>query len=66
MSKEKELEELREKILNYRAEHNISMLEFAKICNLTQQTIHNIEKGTQDPSRLTKRKILNVIERKEV
>ena len=61
----KRFDELREKILDYRAEHDISMLEFAKMCNVTQQTIHNIEKGVQEPSRLTERKILNVIEKKE-
>ena len=45
----------------YRAKHNISMAEMAKRCNVTQQTIHNIETGIQDPSRVTRAKIMMVI-----
>ena len=58
----KELDVLREKMLDYRAKHNISQVRFAELCKVTVQTICNIEKGTQKPSMLTKQKILNVID----
>ena len=59
----KDLDVLRQKILDYRARHNISQYKFAELCNLTPQTVCNIENGVQEPSKLTKRKILNVIEK---
>lgn len=52
-----------EKILNYRAKYNLSQLEMSKLCNLTVQTICNIENGVQNPSKLTKQKILRIIEK---
>lgn len=51
------LKELSEKILNYRAKHNLSMKDFATLCGVTLQTIYNIENKLQTPSKLTKRKI---------
>ena len=59
----KDLDILREKMLDYRARHNISQLRLAELCNVTQQTICNIENGIQSPSKLTKQKILNIIEK---
>lgn len=59
----KNLDILREKMLDYRARHNISQLRLAELCNVTQQTICNIENGIQSPSKLTKQKILNIIEK---
>lgn len=59
----KELDVLREKMLDYRAKHNLSQVKFAELCNVTQQTVCNIENGVQAPSKLTKKKILNVIEK---
>ena len=53
---------LREKILDYRGKHNISQAKFAELCNLSVQTVCNIENGVQKPSKLTKMKILNVLE----
>lgn len=55
--------ELIEKMLDYRARHNISQVKFAELCNVSQQTICNVENGVQAPSKLTKRKILNLIEK---
>lgn len=52
-----------EKIIVFRAKHNLSQENFAKMCCLTQQTICNIENGRQDPSKITKQKILNVIKK---
>lgn len=60
----KELDAIREEMLNYRAKHNMSQYKLAEICKLTPQTICNVENGVQEPSKLTKQKILNVI-RKE-
>lgn len=56
-----ELKELSKKILDYRAKHNLSQFSFALECNVSPQTICNIERGVQKPSKLTLRKILNII-----
>lgn len=56
-----ELEELSKKIIDYRARHNISQFSFALECNVSPQTICNIERVKQKPSKLTLQKILNVI-----
>lgn len=58
-------EALQAKILSYRARHNLSQGKFAKLCNVTPQTICNIENGVQKPSKLTRRKISDVIEKEE-
>jgi DNA-binding XRE family transcriptional regulator len=52
-----------EKMLDYRAKHNISQVRFAELCKVSPQTICNVENGVQAPSKLTKRKILNLIEK---
>lgn len=57
--------DLATEMLDYRAEHNISQRTLAKMCNLTVQTICNVENGVASPTRLTKMKILKVIKRKE-
>ena len=59
----KELDVLRQKMLDYRARHNISQYKLAELCKLTPQTVCNIENGIQAPSKLTKQKILNLIEK---
>lgn len=56
---------LEEKMLLYRAKHNLSQTELAKKCKVTSQTIHMVESGQQKPSRLTEAKIRLVIEEKE-
>ena len=53
--------DLKSAMLDYRAKHNISQTELARRCKLSTQTVCNIENGTQSPSKLTERKILNVI-----
>lgn len=60
----KELDVLRSKMLDYRARHDISQTKLAELCKVTPQTICNIENGVQEPSKLTKQKILNIIEEK--
>ena len=59
----KELDVLRQKMLDYRARHNISQYKLAELCKLTPQTVCNVENGVQEPSKLTKQKILNLIEK---
>lgn len=59
------MNDLSKMILDYRARHNLSGQEFAKLCNLTVQTIYAIENGYQDASKLTKQKILSVIEKEK-
>jgi transcriptional regulator with XRE-family HTH domain len=61
----KELKELSTKMFNYRVEHNLSAKKFAELCKLTMPTVYNIENRKQSPSKMTVRKILNVIEVKE-
>lgn len=52
---------LSQEILKYRAVHNISQQEMANRCNVTKQTIFNIEHEIQDPTALTQAKIRMVI-----
>lgn len=56
---------LAERILEYRALHDISAKEFAKLCKLSLQTVYSIENGLQTPSKITLLKIENVLNKKE-
>ena len=65
-----ELAELREKILRFRASHNLSQAEFAEMCGLTRPTVGAIESGgyrreRTTVSEITKMKILNCLEKFE-
>lgn len=53
------------RMLNYRAKHNLSQLKLAELCKVTTQTICNVENGTQEPSKLTRQKILNIIDKED-
>lgn len=57
---------LQKRMLEYRAKHNIPAAEMARRCGVTTPTIYNIENGIQTPSKLTRQKILNVIQKEEV
>lgn len=59
-----ELKELMEKMIDFRARNDLTQTDFAKICKLSLVTICNIENGNTNPSRVTKKKILNAMERK--
>ena len=61
----KRLKTLAERILEYRAKHNISAREFAKMCKLSLQTIYSIENGVQTPSKITRLKIENVLKEEQ-
>lgn len=54
--------ELAEKMIVYRAKHNLTLKEFAEKVGVTFQTVRMIESGRQNPSRLTATKILLVLE----
>ena len=56
---------LSDEIVRYRAKHNLNQDEFAKRCNLTKQTIGAIESGRHGVTKLTKAKIMRVIESEE-
>ena len=56
---------LQQKMLEYRAREDISQAELAKRCNLTTPTVAMVERGLQEPSKLTESKILLVVDNKE-
>ncbi len=56
-------EELVTKMIMYRAEHNMTQIEFAKAIGITQSTLSLIETMKQSPANITKAKILLYIER---
>lgn len=58
-------EELPDMIVRYRAKHSLNQEEFAKRCGLTKQTIGAIESGRHGITRLTRAKILQVLESEE-
>ena len=60
------MNELQEKMIHFRAEHNLSQTDFAKKCKLSTQTVMSIEKGQQNPSRITYAKIMIVINGGEI
>ena len=55
------MNEFAEKVLQYRAKHNMSRKKLAALCNSTEQTIIKIETGTTNPTLLTRAKIESVI-----
>jgi transcriptional regulator with XRE-family HTH domain len=52
---------LPERMLDFRARNNMSQRELAEKVKVTIQTINSIERGIQEPSRLTRKKIELVI-----
>ena len=52
---------LAERILKYRAKHDMSAKEFAEKCKLSLQTVYSIENGLQNPGKITRLKIENVL-----
>lgn len=52
---------LADKIIAYRAKHNMSMKRFAEICNVSYLTIWNIEHDKTTPTRLSEAKINQVL-----
>lgn len=56
---------LGERMVRYRAKERISQSELARRCGITLQTVSNVERGIQDPSRVTVQKIELVIDKEE-
>lgn len=54
---------LGEQILRWRAEHDCSQRKLAELTGLAPQTIYAIENDLQSPSKTTKIKLRNVLER---
>lgn len=52
---------LPERMLDFRAKNNMSQRELAEKVKVTIQTINSVERGLQEPSRLTRKKIELVI-----
>ena len=48
-------------MLNFRAKHDLSMEQMAKIVGVTTQTIYNLENDLSNPTRLTVSKIMRAI-----
>lgn len=51
-----------DRIVRYRALHDVNQAEFAEICGVAPQTIYSIEKREQKPQAKTLVKILRVLE----
>lgn len=56
---------LQSEMLDFRARRNLSQEKSAILAGITKQTWYSVEKGQQTPSRLTERKIRNVIGKEE-
>lgn len=56
---------LGERIIRYRAKHNLTQVEFAKKANVSTQTIYLIESALQNPKKITIAKIEMVLEEEE-
>ena len=57
--------DLGQRILAYRAEHNMTQQEFGYACGLTGQTIMCIEHGKSNLAKLTVEKISRLLDGKE-
>lgn len=57
---------LKERILQFRAKHNVSQEDFANMCQVNVMTINSIETGKrQNPTQLTKAKIEMILRKDE-
>lgn len=56
---------LKERILEFRAKHNLSQEDFANLCQVNIMTINTIETGKRNPTRLTIAKIERVLREDE-
>jgi transcriptional regulator with XRE-family HTH domain len=56
---------LAERIVDYRARHDLSQGEFAKLCRLSFMTIWGIENGKSTPTKLTLAKIEQILNKEE-
>ena len=57
---------LKDRIIQYRAKHNVSQEDFANLCQVNVMTINSIETGKRkNPTQLTKAKIEMVLRKDE-
>ena len=59
------MNELGQKIFDYRVENKLTQEEFAEKVGVTLQTISNIENGYQNASKFTRARIERVLQDKE-
>lgn len=52
-----------QRLIVFRAKHNLTQQKMAQMCKVSLQTIYLLENGLQKPSKLTRQKILSVIEK---
>lgn len=55
------MSDLGQRMVRYRAKHNLSQEELATMCKLSIMTICNVETNQREPTRLTVAKIEQVI-----
>ncbi len=60
------MENLREKMIDFRAKNNLSQSKAAKLAKVTLMTWGSVERGIQSPSKLTESKIIRVINGGEI
>ena len=56
---------LQERMIQYRAKHDISQRELAEKVGVSVQTINSVENGTQTPAKVTQAKIELVVGKDE-
>lgn len=56
---------LKERVLEYRARHNMSQQDFANVAHLNVMTVNNIETEKREPTQLTVTKIEMVLKGEE-
>jgi transcriptional regulator with XRE-family HTH domain len=52
---------LGERIKKYRGEHNLTQIQFAKMCGISDRLISELEHDKRNPQAITKAKILKII-----
>ena len=57
--------DLSQRMVEYRARHDLSQAEFAERVGVSVMTVNMVERGIQSPSRLTREKIELVIKKEE-
>ena len=58
-----QFQSLANRIVRYRAKHDLNQDQFARECGLTKQTIGAIESGRHGITKLTEAKIVQVLEK---
>ena len=53
---------LSEDMIQYRARHNLSQAKFGELCGVSVMTINFVERGLQNPTKLTEAKIRIVLD----